>query len=184
MAAFTDPVRLLIDERPMWRFDDGTYLPVVSGGADDPPADPPADPADDPADDNPPDEVAEMRRALRKANKEAEQARLKLKEIEDAGKSETERLSGRVSELEPKLTAAETRAMRLEVALDKGLPKSLAVRLQGETQEEMEADADELMKTLGDTGRKPTPSFDNGVKPKDAPTGGSFLQEALANRGR
>ena len=180
MADLTDPARVLIDGRPMWRFPDGTYLPVISGGADD---EPPDDTPDaDETDDKPTgDELAEMRRALRKANKEAEQARLKLKEIEDAGKSETEKLTGRVAELEPKVTAAETRAMRLEVALDKGLPKSLAVRLQGESREEMEADADELMKTLGGDGRSKTPSFDGGVK-KDAPSSGSFLTQALANR--
>jgi hypothetical protein len=44
--------------------------------------------------------------------------------------------------------AAETKALRLEVALDKALPKALALRLQGDTREELEADADELLKLI------------------------------------
>lgn len=40
------PTRILVAGRPMWRFADGTLLPVVSGGdgATDPPPPPPSDP--------------------------------------------------------------------------------------------------------------------------------------------
>lgn len=41
---------------------------------------------------------------------------------------------------------AELKALKYEVALDKGLTKVQAVRLVGTTQEELEADADELVK--------------------------------------
>lgn len=126
------------------------------------------------------DDVEAMKRALKKANKEAEQTRLKLKEYEDRDKSETEKLSERNRELESTLTTAEQRAMRLEIALDKGIPKTLAVRLQGDTREEMEKDADELLKTLGGNGQRKTPSFDGGTKDKaHEATAGSFLAEAL-----
>jgi hypothetical protein len=125
-----------------------------------------------------PDDITRMQSALKKANKEAETARLRLKEIEDAGKSDTEKLTGRVSELEQGLSAAQTAAQRFEVAIDKGVPKSLAVRLQGGTREEMEKDADELLKTLG--GNPRPPSFDGGTK--DKPHQGEDMN-ALLSRG-
>lgn len=131
------------------------------------------------------DDVAKMKKALNKANKEAESFRLKLKEYEDRDKSETEKLTERSRELESNLTSAELRALRYEIALDKGIPKSIASRLQGSTREEMESDADELLKTLGNgngDGRRKTASFDGGPKEKDAPSGSSFLAQALRDR--
>lgn len=127
------------------------------------------------------DDVDAMRRALAKANKEAEKTRLKLKEYEDRDKSETEKLAERTRDLESTLTSAQATATRYEIALDKGIPKSIASRLQGATREEMEADADELLKTLGDAGKK-APSFDGGAKDKDAPESGSFLSRAIRDR--
>ena len=128
------------------------------------------------------EEIEAMQRALKKANKEAETTRLKLKEIEDRDKSETEKLAERARELEGNLTSAQATALRYEIALDKGIPKSIASRLQGSTREEMEKDADELLKTIG--GTKRPQSFDGGAKDGDSPKGGSFLSQALANRGR
>ena len=131
------------------------------------------------------EDIKKMQSALRKANKEAETFRLKLKEIEDRDKSETEKLTERTRELEGNLTSAEQRALRLEIALDKGIPKTIANRLQGSTREEMEADADELLKTLGGTGtKKHSASFDGGAKDGGTAKGGSFLNQALASRGR
>lgn len=66
----------------------------------------------------------------------------------------------------PDTSDADLRAMRLEVALDKGLPKSLALRLRGDTQEEAEEDADELLKLV----KAPEePKFKGGA---DGGTGG------------
>lgn len=126
-------------------------------------------------------QIADMQKALKKANKEAETHRLRLKEIEDRDKSEAEKLTERTRELESNLTTAQATALRYEIALDKGIPKSIASRLQGATREEMEADADELLKTIGATGKKP-PSFDGGAKDKDAPGSGSFLTQAIRDR--
>lgn len=127
------------------------------------------------------EDIDKMQRALKKANKEAEQHRLKLKEYEDRDKSETEKLTERARELESTLTNAEKAALRYEVALDKSLPKSLAVRLQGDTREEMEADAEELLKTLGgnNSNGKKRPSFDGGAKDDGHSGSGSFLTQAL-----
>lgn len=88
-------------------------------------------------------------KALAKANKEAEQARLKVKEFEDRDKTEIERASEKLTELEKTATSATVDAIRFEIALDKGLTKNQAKRLVGSTREELEADADELVKDLG-----------------------------------
>lgn len=47
----------------------------------------------------------------------------------------------------------DTKTIRLEVALDKGLTKRQAMRLVGETREELEEDADELLKEFGGRGK-------------------------------
>lgn len=114
------------------------------------------------------DDVEAMRKALKKANKEAENYRLKVKEFEDASKSEQERLGERVSTAEERANRAETDVLRLRVAIKKGIPADLADRLKGSTEEEMAADADSLLKVV-----KPNNgagSFDAGAK-ESAPTG-------------
>jgi hypothetical protein len=88
----------------------------------------------------------------------------RLKEIEDKDKSETERLTERLS-------AAEKRALdaaRYEIALDKGLTRSQAKRLVGTTPEELAADADELLADLGASAPR-RPSGDVGQGPRDTP---------------
>lgn len=84
----------------------------------------------------------------RKERKRAEAAEAKAREYEDRDKSAQEKADQRASEAEKKATALETKLLRLEVAADKKVPSSLAARLQGETKEELEADADELLKQV------------------------------------
>jgi hypothetical protein len=69
----------------------------------------------------------------------------KLDEIEAASKSEAEKLQERASKAEGRATEAEMKALRLEVAGEKGLSPVQAKRLIGGTREELEADADELL---------------------------------------
>ena len=64
---------------------------------------------------------------------------------QSGGQSETEKLTGKLTEAEQRAATAEARAMRLEVAHDKGLTSAQANRLVGTTKEELEADADELL---------------------------------------
>jgi hypothetical protein len=90
-----------------------------------PPAPKPDDDKPEPAADG---EVERMRAALAKANKEAETSRKKLKEYEDAGKSELEKATGRISELERELGETTGRALKLEVAAEKGLTSAQAKR--------------------------------------------------------
>jgi hypothetical protein len=90
----------------------------------------------------------EVRRALNKANKEAETLRLKLQEFEDRDKTEAEKVAERAQSAEDRAAQAESKALRLEVAFEKGLTPAQAKRLVGSSREELEADADELLETF------------------------------------
>jgi hypothetical protein len=75
------------------------------------------------------------------------------------GESEVDRLKRELAEAQAagqrsKEESAEKRALRLEVALEKGLTKVQAARLQGETAEEMAADADALLESFGGSGKE------------------------------
>lgn len=187
-----------VGQQPIW--------PIAGGAPDDPPADPPADPADPPADPDSrpkdPDpaatpwgdpeaakaEIEKLRRenaSWRTKYREAEPLVQKAKELEDASKSETEKLNERLTSSESRATTAEAASLRLEVALDKapeGMPlaqlRKLAKRLSGSTREELEADAEELFADFvpadpGNGGRppsqKPTARLRGGGDPTEGP---------------
>ncbi|MEU4570840.1 hypothetical protein [Micromonospora sp. NPDC023956] len=116
----------------------------------------------------PQDVPPEVKQALRKANKEAETLRLRLKEYEDRDKTEAEKTAERLSEAETKAAAAELRALRLEVAAEKGLTPAQAKRLVGSSREELEADADELLSTF-----PVAPTVTERKVPKPDPSQGS-----------
>jgi hypothetical protein len=97
-----------------------------------------------------------MAAALAKARKEAAQYRTKVRELEplaskareleDAGRSEVEKLTARAEAAERERAETVARALRLEVAFDKGLTPAQAKRLVGGSREELEADAEEILR--------------------------------------
>lgn len=99
--------------------------------------------------------LAKERDARRRFESEAKKnagAAQRLAEAEDADKSEIQRATDKAAAAEARAKAAELRASRLEVAAAKGLSPTLAARLVGETREELESDADELMAQLKPAG--------------------------------
>lgn len=117
------------------------------------------------------------RKALTKANKETANYRTKLREVEplakraqeleEASKTEAERLNDRLTAAEQRAQEAELRALRLEVASAKGLTPTQAKRLVGATKEELEADADDLLASFTDdngTPRRPKPTPAQGTQ--------------------
>lgn len=107
-----------------------------------------------------PDEVQRLRDAAQR-----------LDEIEDAKKSEQERLQEQLEAAKAEGTQASARLERLDVALDKapdGMPlakvRKLADRLTGTNREELEADADELFADFAPA--EPEPGTGNG-RPKE-----------------
>ena len=183
------PRLVTIGRGRFWLFDDGSTLPLISGGAtdtddedddedDDEQDDSGRKKSDDEDDDEDDDEFDPDRakRDMRKKNrenanlrrrlKEAEKAESELKKIRDKEKSAGERLT----ETTDKLTAAEMKVARLEVALEKGLTLAQANRLSGSTKDELLEDADDYLAELGqddDDDETPTKKPKTTRRPKE-----------------
>ena len=163
-----------------------------------PSATPPAEPATPPPALEPTagDDLAKMQAALTKANDEAKKFRLELKELKDRdpvkdllaklggtpepGQDPTKALQDRLDAMEKRAAEAEARALRADVAAAKGLTAAQAKRLQGDTREQLEADADELRAAFA----TPAPAG-NGLPSPDpsqgSRSGGADLHAAIAS---
>ncbi len=98
------------------------------------------------------DEVAKWKAMSRKHEAQAKanaDAARRLQELEDASKSEGQKLTERTTAAEKAAAAAQGELLRLRVAMRKGLTEAQAKRLVGATEEELEADADELLTSFG-----------------------------------
>lgn len=152
--------RIYVHGAPAWLLPDGRVMYPIAGGAEGDP-DEAAGAGDDSPDDGGDDDeepVARLRRQAR--HHESENRRLKaelekarkaeerLQEIENAQKSEAERAAEEREAAKREAAEARLELARTRVALRKGLTESQARRLQGTTEEELEADADELLKDL------------------------------------
>lgn len=87
------------------------------------------------------------RAARAAAEKAASDALAKVKEFEDAQKTESEKQAERLAEIERENAELKSAKTRAEVAAAKGVPTSL---LSGSTQEELEASADALLAFRGE----------------------------------
>jgi hypothetical protein len=100
---------------------------------------------------------------LRGFEKESEKLRKQVAAMEkkeqerlEAELSELEKAQKRLAELEAKAAQLERQQLQREVADKVGLPAALASRLQGNTADEMEADAAALLESLPKADKKPT----------------------------
>lgn len=129
--------------------------PAETPPGDTPPAEPPQGDTDWRA------EAEKWKAQSRKHEQRARQAAAaekRLAELEDRDKSDLERAQENARAATERANAAELRALRAEVAARKGLTANQAKRLQGTTEEELEADADELVAAF----RPPDPPPPNG----------------------
>lgn len=112
----------------------------------------------------------------------------RLQEHENAGKSELEKLTAKLTKETQRADQSEARANRYEVAQQYGLELSASRFLSGSTREEMEAQADELQKLLETKAKQPAAGFDGGARttakdpesPEDAHN--AFLLGALGKQ--
>lgn len=111
---------------------------------------------------------AAAERTATSAAKERDKLAARLQELEDRDKTEAQRLAERAQVAETEAERARTKLLRFEVASSKKLPASWANRLQGSTKEELEADAESLLKDLNDQQQRQSPNYDGGVR-KQAP---------------
>ncbi len=91
---------------------------------------------------------AHSRKHEGQAKANADAAR-RLKEIEDANKTETQKLADEKAAAESAAKSVSGELMRLRVAMRKGLTEAQAKRLVGDTEEELEQDADDLLASFG-----------------------------------
>jgi len=89
--------------------------------------------------------VKSLRAEAAKYRREARDAQNKVKDFEDASKTEIERATERLTNAESTAAQATEESARLKVALKKGLTIEQSKRLVGENEEELEADADSLI---------------------------------------
>ena len=135
-----------------------------------------------------PDGVTELLRKERAARKKAEaelsRATKRLNEIDDAGKSEQQKMADAVAAANARAERAELAILRAQVATRKKLPADLAERLVGTTEDELEADADRLVAQI--TSVTPRPQMDPGPRGEDqtaAPDVNALLA-SMFGRGR
>lgn len=127
------------------------------------------------------DQIAKARKeaaGYRAKLREAEPLAQKARELQESQKTESEKLTERLTGAEKRAQEAELRALRLEVAADKGLTPAQARRLVGTSKEELEEDADDLLSSFGaknDT--KPTPKVPG--RPKEKLRGGGDPDEPV-----
>jgi hypothetical protein len=102
------------------------------------------------------------------AKKNADAA-ARLAEIEDANKSESERLTAATQDAIARATAAESALLRFQVAAELGVPAALAARLQGNDEAELREDAERLLALMptppeGGPPKAPPARFDGGPR--------------------
>lgn len=98
-----------------------------------------------PEDDREAFDADKARERLRKLNSEAKNLRERAKKAEETAKQN--------ADSSEKVTALEAELLRYRVAVKHGLPENLAKRLTGTTEEELLADAEDLLELIG--GKKP-----------------------------
>lgn len=115
-----------------------------------------------------------------KLKKERDAFATQVKEHEDKTKTEAQKLEERASNAESGLSTAQRETARLRIALKKNLTETQAKRLVGDTEEELEADADELLASFkddetdegsggGGERRTPKPRMRTGAAPNSEP---------------
>jgi hypothetical protein len=127
-----------------------------------------------------------VRADAEKAKADREALAQKVQQHEDATKSDTQKLEEKATSAEQRASKAEQEAARLRVALKKGLTETQAKRLVGESEEELENDAEELLASFksdddGSQGsqRRPRERLRPGAAPSSEPDGASDMNTRL-----
>jgi cobalamin biosynthesis Mg chelatase CobN len=107
-------------------------------------------------------ELEKIRAALKSANAEAAKHRIAAEKIEadkkareEAEMSELDKTRKEARELKARVAQMERDTLAREIAAKVGLPAKLATRLQGNTAEEMEQDAQAILEALPKPGKPP-----------------------------
>ncbi len=102
-----------------------------------------------------------------------------IKRERDTLRTDKDNLAAQLADANGKIKRYETASVKTRIAHDKGLPYEMADRLAGETEEEISADADRLVKIIGATHEPAPPLADPEMK---RPGGLEGHLQDLANR--
>lgn len=106
--------------------------------------------------------LAAERKRADDAEKASKALQAQIDQIEAAKLSDLEKAQKTAADATATATKAQVEAARLRVAMAKGIPVALVDRLRGNTEEEIAADADELLRVV-------TPSAQGDPTPPPAP---------------
>jgi hypothetical protein len=105
------------------------------------------------------------------------------KEIEDSKKTQEQKDTEARTELERSNAANAAKALRYEVAAEKGIPLTAAARLVGATRDEIAADADRFLTDFPNlrvsVTRVPLPDPGQGARPTEPKSDGDQAYEAI-----
>jgi hypothetical protein len=108
--------------------------------------------------------VKGLRKEAATHRNKASELESELNTLRDRDKSEGQRLTDRVAESERRAAAAETKALRFEIAAERGLNLVDAMMLAGQTREEIEAAADHWAERMATSQPSKPPGFDGGAR--------------------
>lgn len=141
------------------------------------------DPADKPLGPNGEKALDAERAARKAAEKKLAAYEAKLKEIEDANLSEIEKAKKAAAEAQAKLDQIARENLRNSVALAKGVPVDLVQFLNGDTEDDLNAQADTLLARLAAAPTTPKPDLSQastaGEPGRPLPLNGDPLEAAL-----
>lgn len=100
--------------------------------------------------------LRQIEKEAKKAEAELEKYKAAENERKEAEMSEMEKLQSRAEEAEKKYKKLEIKEQKREIATEVGLPDIFASRIQGETPEDMQADAKALREAMKKDGIKMT----------------------------
>jgi hypothetical protein len=109
--------------------------------------------------------IAAERAARKAAEKAAAELAARVKEFEDASKSEAEKAAARAEAAEKALAEMTQRALRLQVATETGLDPSLHEFLTGSDEESLRSQAEKLKAATASQRATPRPDPTQGAKP-------------------
>lgn len=107
--------------------------------------------------------VKKLRAEAAKYRTEAQEAKAKAQEYEDAQKTELERAQDRLTQTEQAKADAEARLLRYEVAAEKQVPAHLLDLLVGDSKEDLEAKADLILENVKPA-EAPQATFEGGPR--------------------
>lgn len=116
--------------------------------------------------------LRESERKLKAQLAELQPKAAEFDKLEESKKTELQKLTEQLEAERTERTKLERQALRSRIALQKALPADLADRLQGETEEELLADADKLLALVAPSG-VPRASSRQGA-PEGGPRSGSM----------